>query len=162
MLSQGVFDFGESVGSANVVKLAGNFLIMSAFEAMAEASALAEKNGVPRAALLNMFTHTLFACPIYQNYSKRLIDADFDQVGFALPLVLKDMNLGLQTAGASNVPMPALNILRDRCLASVAKGRARWTRRPSRWTWRSLRDSSGSRVRRDVNEPLRKCLGNEV
>lgn len=124
VLSQGVFDFGEAIGAANVVKLSGNFLIMAAVEAMAEASALAEKNGIPRAALLNMFTQTLFGCPIYQNYSKRLIDADFDKVGFSLPLVLKDMNLALQTAGASNVPMPTLSLLRDRCLAALAKGRA--------------------------------------
>ncbi len=123
-LSQGVFDFGEAVGAANVVKLSGNFLILSAVEAMAEASALAEKNGIPRAALLNMFTQTLFACPIYQNYSKQLIAANFDNVGFALRLALKDMNLASQTATATNVPMPTLNILRDRYLASVAKGRS--------------------------------------
>jgi 3-hydroxyisobutyrate dehydrogenase-like beta-hydroxyacid dehydrogenase len=33
ILGQGVFDFGEEVGAANVVKIAGNFLIISAIEA---------------------------------------------------------------------------------------------------------------------------------
>lgn len=45
ILGQGVCDFGEEVGAANVVKIAGNFLIISAIEAMAEAFTLAEKNG---------------------------------------------------------------------------------------------------------------------
>lgn len=122
-LSQGVFDFGEAIGAANVVKLSGNFLILAAVEALAEASALAEKNGIPRAALLNMFTQTLFNCPIYQNYSKSLINAEFDKVGFVLRLAMKDMNLASQTATAANVPMPILSLLRDRYLASIAKGR---------------------------------------
>lgn len=45
VLGQGVFDFGEEPGAANVVKLAGNFLLGAAIEAMAEAFALARKTG---------------------------------------------------------------------------------------------------------------------
>jgi 3-hydroxyisobutyrate dehydrogenase-like beta-hydroxyacid dehydrogenase len=122
-LGQGVFDFGEKVGAANVVKLAGNFMLTAAIETMAEASALAEKNGIPREKLLGMLTQTLFNCPIYNNYGKRLIDADFEKVGFALPLALKDMTLAQQTAAASRTPMPILSLLIDRYLAALAKGR---------------------------------------
>lgn len=122
-LGQGVFDFGEKVGAANVVKLAGNFMLTAAIEAMAEASALAEKNGIPREQLLGMLTQTLFNCPIYNNYSKRLIDADFDKVGFALVLALKDMTLAYQTAAASRAPMPILSLLCDRYVSAIAKGR---------------------------------------
>ena len=63
-LSQGVHDFGEEADAANVVKLAGNFLILSAIEALAEAFALGEKNHVDRGALANFFGQTIFACPI--------------------------------------------------------------------------------------------------
>lgn len=122
-LGQGVFDFGEKVGAANVVKLAGNFMLTAAIEAMAEASALAEKNGIPREKLLGMLTQTLFNCPIYTGYGKRIIDADFEKVGFALPLALKDMTLAHQTAAASQSPMPVLSLLVDRYLAARAKGR---------------------------------------
>jgi 3-hydroxyisobutyrate dehydrogenase-like beta-hydroxyacid dehydrogenase len=45
-LGQGVYDFGEDAGAANVIKLTGNFLIAAAMEAMAEAFTLAEKNGI--------------------------------------------------------------------------------------------------------------------
>lgn len=123
VISQGVFDFGEDVGAANVVKLAGNFLLTAAVEAMAEASALAEKNGIPRADLLGMFTTTLFNCPIYVNYSKRLIDADYDKAGFTIPLILKDMKLVQQTATQSRSPMPLVNLLCDRYVTLLAKGK---------------------------------------
>jgi 3-hydroxyisobutyrate dehydrogenase-like beta-hydroxyacid dehydrogenase len=122
-LGQGSFDFGEAVGAANVVKLAGNFLLTAAIEGMAEVGALAEKNGIPRAAILNMLTSTLFNCPIYNGYSKRLIDADFDKVGFPMLLALKDMKLAQETASSSRVPMPVLSLLCDRFLSQIANGR---------------------------------------
>lgn len=122
-IGQGVFDFGEAVGAANVVKLAGNFMLTAAIEAMSEASAMAEKNGIPREKLLSMLTHTLFNCPIYSNYGQRVIDADFDKVGFTLALALKDMTLAQQTAAASRAPMPMLSLLCDRYVSAIAKGR---------------------------------------
>ena len=123
VLGQGVFDFGERVGAANVVKVAGNFMITAAIETMAEASAMAEKNGVPRSQLLGMLNKTLFSCQIYQGYGKRIIDADFEKVGFALPLALKDMRLARQTAEAAIVPMPVLALLHQRYLTLLARGR---------------------------------------
>jgi 3-hydroxyisobutyrate dehydrogenase-like beta-hydroxyacid dehydrogenase len=122
-LAKSVYDFGDDVGAANVVKLAGNFMLTAAIEIMAEAAALAENNGIPRARLLEMFTQTLFACPVFVNYGKRIVDADFDKVGFRLPLALKDMRLALQTANAAPTPMPVLGLLRDRYLAALANGR---------------------------------------
>jgi 3-hydroxyisobutyrate dehydrogenase-like beta-hydroxyacid dehydrogenase len=121
-ISQGVFDFGEEVGAANVVKLAGNFLLTAAIEAMAEASAMAEKNGVPRSDLLNMLTSTIFNCPIYVNYGKAIVDAQFEPAAFSIPLILKDMHLVQKTASDARVPMPILNLLIDRYLTMLAKG----------------------------------------
>lgn len=122
-LAKSVYDFGDDIGAANVVKLAGNFMLTAAVEVMAEAAALGEKNGIPRARLLEMFTQTLFACPVFVNYGKRIVDADFDKVGFTVPLALKDMTLASQTAAAARAPMPVLSLLRDRYLAALANGR---------------------------------------
>jgi 3-hydroxyisobutyrate dehydrogenase-like beta-hydroxyacid dehydrogenase len=123
-ISQGIFDFGEDYGAANVVKLCGNFLIASAIEAMAESQALARKNGVDPKALVEMFGKTLFACPIYQGYGKQIAEQRFEPAGFRLALGLKDIQLALQTGASSSVPMPIASVLRDRWLESVAKGRA--------------------------------------
>lgn len=122
-LGQGVFDFGEDPGAANVVKLAGNFLIASAMEAMAEAFALAQKNGIDRATVADLFGQTLFACPVYQNYGKAIAQERYTHAGFRMPLGLKDIDLVLQTAASSRVPMPLASLLHDRYITALAKGR---------------------------------------
>ncbi|HXU50037.1 MAG TPA: NAD(P)-dependent oxidoreductase [Candidatus Binatia bacterium] len=125
-VGQRTFDFGEDVGAANVVKICGNFMIASALEGMAEAFTLAEKNGVDSASFAEMMGSTLFACPIYQIYSKLLNAGKFQEAGFRLLLGLKDVNLAVDTAEASAMPLPLGSLVRDRLLASVAKGRGEW------------------------------------
>jgi 3-hydroxyisobutyrate dehydrogenase-like beta-hydroxyacid dehydrogenase len=122
-MGQGVFDFGEDAGAANVVKLAGNFLIASAIEALGEALALAQKNGVDRAALADMLAKTLFAAPVYQGYGPTIAARRFMPAGFKLPLGLKDVDLVLSLASQSRTPMPIASLLHDRFIAALAKGR---------------------------------------
>jgi 3-hydroxyisobutyrate dehydrogenase-like beta-hydroxyacid dehydrogenase len=126
LLGRSVTDFGEDPGAANVAKLAGNFLLTSAVEAMAEMIAFAEKNGIAREKIIDFMISTLFACPIYQTYGKALIAQRYEQAGFRLELGLKDAGLVLQTAATSKVPMPMANLVRDRLLSGVAKGRGNW------------------------------------
>lgn len=122
-LGQGVFDFGEEPAKANVVKLCGNFMIVAAMDAMAEALALAEKNGLDRTAVISMFGQTLFAAPIYQNYGKMIAEKRHTPAGFYLSLGLKDVNLVLDAAEQAKMPMALASLLHDRLMASVAKGR---------------------------------------
>ena len=122
-LGQGLFDFGEEPGAANVVKLCGNFLIAAANEAMAEAFALAEKNGIERARVAELLGQTLFACPVYQGYGNAIAHHRYQPAGFKVPLGLKDVDLVLQTAAASKVPMPLANLVHDRLIGALAKGR---------------------------------------
>lgn len=72
--ARGVFDFGPEVGAATVVKLAGNFLIISAARSLHEALSMAEKNGVDPRAVVDMLTQTLFTAPIYQSYGKMIAE----------------------------------------------------------------------------------------
>jgi 3-hydroxyisobutyrate dehydrogenase-like beta-hydroxyacid dehydrogenase len=122
-LGQGIHDFGEEPGAANVVKLSGNFLILSALEAMSEALALAQKNGIDRTALAGFFGQTLFACPVYQTYGRILAERLFEPPGFALELGMKDVRLARDTAEAAQVPMPLADLLHARLLSGLAKGR---------------------------------------
>ncbi|MHB8541504.1 MAG: NAD(P)-dependent oxidoreductase [Candidatus Acidiferrales bacterium] len=122
-VSRAFFDFGEDAGAANVVKLCGNFLLAAAIEAMAEAFTLAEKNGIDRQLAAETLTQTLFPCPVYQGYGKRIAENAYEPAGFRLALGLKDIGLVLQTAGSSPMPMPLASLLRDRWLGAIAKGR---------------------------------------
>lgn len=118
--SQRVFRVGEKPSAANLVKLCGNFMILSAIESLAEALTLGEKGGVPKAALLEVLTGSLFDAPVYRNYGKSLVDGRFRPAGFTAPLGLKDMRLAGQSAEALRVPMPLLGILRDHLLQTIA------------------------------------------
>ena len=91
-MGQAIFDFGEEPGAANVAKLVGNFLIAANLEAMSEAFAMAEKQGVERAAVADMLAKTLFACPIYQGYGKAIAEKRFTPVGFRLVLGSRTWN----------------------------------------------------------------------
>jgi 3-hydroxyisobutyrate dehydrogenase-like beta-hydroxyacid dehydrogenase len=120
-IAQRVFRIGDAAPMANLVKLSGNFMILSAVEAMAEAMTLAEKGGVARETLLEVLTGTLFGAPIYQTYGDILVNDRFRPAGFAAPLGLKDMNLVDAAATASGVPMPVLGVIRDHLRAAIAQ-----------------------------------------
>lgn len=122
-MGQGIFDFGDEPGAANVVKLTGNFLLASMMEALAEALTLGEKNGIDRTALADLFSETLFACPAYRLYGEAIAQGRYQPPGFTVSLGLKDLNLVLETAAMSTMPMPLASLLHDRFLATIAKGR---------------------------------------
>ena len=119
-IGQRTFRIGDKPSSANLVKLSGNFMIMAAVEAMAEAMTLAEKGGVDRRMLLEVLTGTLFGAPIYQTYGEILVEDRFRPAGFAAPLGLKDMTLADAAATSFGAPMPLLGIVRDHLRSVIA------------------------------------------
>jgi len=118
-ISQKAFYIGEKPSAANLVKLCGNFTILAAIEAFAEAMTLAQKGGVPKKQFLEVMTGSLFDTPVYRNYGAALAEERFKPAGFAAPLGLKDMRLVGQSAEALRVPMPVLNVLRDHLLQTI-------------------------------------------
>ncbi len=121
VIGQRTFHVGDKPAHANLVKLCGNFAILSAIETMAEAMTVAEKGGVPRAALLQVLTGTLFDTPVYRNYGAILVEERYRPAGFGAPLGLKDMRLLGQEADTRRVPMPLLSLLRDHLLQTLAQ-----------------------------------------
>jgi 3-hydroxyisobutyrate dehydrogenase-like beta-hydroxyacid dehydrogenase len=124
-----IFDFGVIPENANVAKLAANFLIASAIEAMAEAFAFVSKNHGDADKLLQAVGETLFACPIYQNYGRQILDKKYTEPLFKLQMGLKDIRLIAETATESNTPMRFARVLQDRFSAAVAHGLSQydWT-----------------------------------
>jgi 3-hydroxyisobutyrate dehydrogenase-like beta-hydroxyacid dehydrogenase len=118
-ISQKAFYIGAKPSAANLVKLCGNFTILAAIEAFAEAMTLAQKGGVPKKQFLEVMTGTLFDTPVYRNYGAALVEERFKPAGFAAPLGLKDMRLVGQSAETLRVPMPVLNVLRDHLLQAI-------------------------------------------
>lgn len=121
---QGTVDFGEEVGAATLVKLVGNFLIVSAGHSLREALSMAENSGVDPKAVLDMLTTapTLFPAPIYQMHGKRIVE-DTKAAPFRQSKIpLKDVGFFKEAARGVESPTPIANLLAD--LLRGAEGRA--------------------------------------
>jgi 3-hydroxyisobutyrate dehydrogenase-like beta-hydroxyacid dehydrogenase len=122
LIGQKTWRMGDLPYRANAAKLAGNFMIGAAIEAMAEAASLAGGYGVPAADLLDLLTNTLFASPVYKGYGAMIAADRYQPAAFKLSLGLKDIRLALAAGDQANVPMPLASLLRDNLLEAIAAG----------------------------------------
>jgi 3-hydroxyisobutyrate dehydrogenase-like beta-hydroxyacid dehydrogenase len=113
---------GTEPYKANLVKIAGNFMIASAIEAMSEATALGAAHGLDRGEMLDLYLEALFPSPVYRGYSNLIRHRKFEPAGFRLSLGLKDVRLALAAGEEVAVPMPVASILRDAFLHASAIG----------------------------------------
>jgi 3-hydroxyisobutyrate dehydrogenase-like beta-hydroxyacid dehydrogenase len=111
---------------ANLVKLTGNFLILSLIESFGEALALVEKGGIDPREVMRFVGSTFLDAPAVRGYGGRIAETQFEPAGFALLLGLKDANLMLKAAEDLRVPLPLAAIARDHFLAALARGRENW------------------------------------
>jgi hypothetical protein len=65
----------------------------------------------------------MFGGRVHRIYGDRIV-AEHYAPGFALPLALKDVRLALAEAEEEAVPMPSVNVVRDRLLTGIARGYA--------------------------------------
>jgi 3-hydroxyisobutyrate dehydrogenase-like beta-hydroxyacid dehydrogenase len=121
-MSQGIEVVGDDPAMANVIKLAGNFMLASAIEAMGEAFALVQKYGIQPARFLEILNGRLFRSPIYENYGKLIAERRWEPAGFKLRHGLKDVRLALSAAEEVTTPMPLASLIRDHYLSAMARG----------------------------------------
>lgn len=107
-----VFDFGEKVGSANLVKLVGNFMIASAVYTIRESLTMVERHGGDPEAVIDMLTQTLFDAPIYKSYGQLVIDKKDHQFTHN-KIPLKDVGIFKETSQQVGSPIPVSSLLYD-------------------------------------------------
>ncbi len=122
-LGRGLSVVGEQPWQANVVKIAVNFTLAAALEAMGEATALIRKSAVEPRVFIEVL-NALFASPVYENYGRMIADRTFEPPGFRVALGLKDVELALDASRDAAVPMPMAGLLRDQFLSAIAHGLA--------------------------------------
>lgn len=117
------FECGDKQVGAAAAKIANNFVLACAVEAMAEGFILAEKCGVAGSAFADILTDGLFSAPAYKIYGKLIADKGyFENPGFAATTGLKDVNLALNAGEAVGVPLPSGAVCRDRLVGAIARG----------------------------------------
>jgi 3-hydroxyisobutyrate dehydrogenase-like beta-hydroxyacid dehydrogenase len=121
-----IFEFGDDPKMAAVVKLCNNFIIAAAIESLGEGFNLAEKSGVDPKAFYEMLTDFLFNCPIYKNYGKIILEENYKEPGFTTQLGLKDVRLVEALADEVAAPVPFADVVRNRLLVNLNRGRKDW------------------------------------
>lgn len=117
-----VFEAGAEPAAAAAIKIANNFVLGCAIEAMGEGFSLIRKHGVAPQVFFDVMTDGLFAASAYKSYGKIIVDESYDRVGQIAVLGLKDANLVLAAAEAAGVPLPSCNVWRDRLVGAIAHG----------------------------------------
>lgn len=113
---------GSKPEAALAIKLANNFVLGCAVQAMAEGFSLVRKYGVQPQVFYDVMTEGLFAAPAYKVYGKLIVDQGYDRAGFTTKLGLKDIKLALAAAELANVPLPSGSVVRDRLIGAIAHG----------------------------------------
>ncbi|NIF30848.1 NAD(P)-dependent oxidoreductase [Enterobacter sp. Cy-643] len=122
VMGQKTWRFGDKPENACAAKLATNFVLASAIEALGESCALVESHDINASDFIAMLTGTLFSAPAYKGYGAMVAEERYTPVGFKLTLGLKDMLLVQQAAEKKNVPMPFASVMRDNYLEAIAGG----------------------------------------
>jgi 3-hydroxyisobutyrate dehydrogenase-like beta-hydroxyacid dehydrogenase len=123
-IARRTFEAGADPISAAAIKIANNFVLGCAIEAMGEGFALTRKYDVAPDVFYDVMTDGLFACSAYKIYGKLIVEERYQPAGQRAILGLKDANLALDAGGAVGVPLPSGNVWRDRLVGAVAHGEA--------------------------------------
>ena len=113
---------GSVPSQSNVAKIAGNLMVASVLESMAETAALARAYKMEPTDVLNVVVSSIFDVPIYRIYAQLIGGGQFEPPGFDLRLGLKDAKLALDAGEEANVPLPFASVLRDNYLDALAHG----------------------------------------
>ncbi len=123
-IARRTFEAGSDPVAAAAIKIANNFVLGCAIEAMGEGFSLVRKYDVVADVFYDVMTDGLFACSAYKVYGKIITEERYQPAGQRAILGLKDANLALEAGGAVGVPLPSGNVWRDRLVGAVAHGEA--------------------------------------
>jgi 3-hydroxyisobutyrate dehydrogenase-like beta-hydroxyacid dehydrogenase len=103
---------GEDPRTANLVKIAVNYNIIHAIQAIAESVALTTSAGVKPADFVDLLTNTLFGGVVYTGYGNLVAEREYLPQAFSLELGLKDLGLAESSATAAGITLPTSSSLR--------------------------------------------------
>jgi len=120
LIGRKTWRMGDKASQANVMKVAVNFMIVSAIESMAEASVLVGAYGLESGQLIDLISNSIFPGPVYGGYGKMIAERSYEPAAFKASLGLKDVGLALAAAEQVQVPMPLGDLVRGNLLDATA------------------------------------------
>lgn len=122
LIGRKTWRLGEKASSANAMKLATNFLLVSAVQAMSEAAVLVTRYDLPSSALIDLVSNTIFTGPVYQGYGALIGERRYEPAAFKAALGLKDVELIRAAAEDVSIQLPTADLIRDNLLDAIAHG----------------------------------------
>lgn len=108
-----VWFVGNEPRQANLVKIAVNYNILHAIQALAESVALIEKNGMNGEEFVQLLSSTLFGGVVYKNYGEQVAIRNYQPVMFSMDLGRKDLQLAQTAADESGIELPTAKVLAE-------------------------------------------------
>lgn len=121
-IAKGFFVIGDRPVQANLMKLDINHLVHCVVEGLAEYFVLAEKAGVSPTIAREVLIETSFSAPIYQRFSKLVLEKKPAVGAASARLALKDNRAIIAAGERLGAPLPFASILHDRLVALIAQG----------------------------------------
>jgi 3-hydroxyisobutyrate dehydrogenase-like beta-hydroxyacid dehydrogenase len=115
-----IWNISSQPATANLVKIAVNYNILHAIQAIAESVALVERNGVSGKAFVELLTSTLFSSVVYKGYGAQIADREYQPVMFSMELGRKDLQLAMDSATESQLELPTASVLMELMNAAIA------------------------------------------
>ncbi len=116
-----IIEIGAEIGQASLVKIATNLIAAATVEALAEAMALVDANGVSPAKFLDAFAEHGTRSGIADMKLPAMINGDFEP-RFALKHMFKDIQLALQAGQAAGLELPAAAAAAGALVAGMQRG----------------------------------------
>ena len=121
VMGRRVWQYGSDAAAANLAKIAVNYLIAHALQALAESITLLERSGLDTGQFVQMINDSLFPGPVYGGYGEAIARASYTPPGFTTVLGLKDVMLAVHAAADAGVDLPAGPLLREIFETAVAE-----------------------------------------
>ncbi|MGX1774431.1 NAD(P)-dependent oxidoreductase [Nocardia brasiliensis] len=112
-LGRRVWDFGAAVDAAPTVKIAVNYLILHALQALSESITLLQHAELDAGRFVEMINDSIFPGPVYGGYGHAITTSTFTPPGFTTTLGLKDLRLALSAADDLGTHLPTGPVLHD-------------------------------------------------
>jgi 3-hydroxyisobutyrate dehydrogenase-like beta-hydroxyacid dehydrogenase len=124
VLGERVFEAGDNPLSATAIKIANNYVLGCAIEAIGEGMALVRKYGVDPLVFYRVMVEGLFDCTAYRGYADIIAKRDWGRIGATAVIGLKDAALSQEAAQKAGISLPSLPSWQVHLQQAIARGEA--------------------------------------
>lgn len=110
-----------SIGMATKMKLTVNMFLGNIMSAFAESLAFGRKMGLNPKIMIDTFTSSALGSPFLKFKGQAIAESDYRKT-FPVDLIFKDLNLALQAAGKSGIPLGITSATREAYSGAIGLG----------------------------------------